>query len=84
MTIDKIIADIDAQIATRTSGDFGIKVGNALFSALIKAGKIKKAKFGVMGTGLFECEFPAYDGKYVVTPDWEFPDDAFAVGTPRA
>lgn len=83
MDTASIIKKIDAEIASRSSKDFGVKVGEKLFSALVKDGKIKKAKFGVMGTSLYECEFPAYDGAYAVTPDWEIGDEEFAVGTPK-
>jgi hypothetical protein len=78
-----VIKKIDTEVASRSSKDFGVKVGEKLFLALVQAGKIKKAKFGVMGTSLFECELPAYDGVYAVTLDWEIGDDEFAVGTPK-
>ena len=83
MNTDNIIKEIDTMVASRSSENFGIKVGEKVFSALIRCGKIKKAKFGIMGTKLFDCELLAYDGKYAVTLDWELADDEFVVGTPE-
>ncbi len=78
----KIIAEIDAQIASRSSSNFGIKVGQDLYVELDKAGRIKKAKFGVLGTKLWEHDALAYDGKYAISYDWELGNDKFVVGTP--
>lgn len=83
MNIDQKIADIDAEVAKRTSPNFGIKFGSDLYLALIQAGKIKKAKFSILGTGAFEMEMPAYDGKYAAWNEWEIEGDDFEVGTPR-
>ncbi len=83
MDTEGIIKRIDTEIASRSSKNFGVKVGEALFSALVQAGKIQKATFGVMGTSLFECELNAYDGEYAVTLDWDLDDDEFAVGLPK-
>jgi hypothetical protein len=77
-----ITNQIDQEISTRTSDGFGIKVGSALYNALVKAGKIKKATFSAWGTGAFAEELPAYNGKYFVFSDWELGDRDFKVGVP--
>ena len=82
MNIDDKIQKIDAEIKTRSSKNFGIKVGEELFKALVKAGKIKGARFSVMGTSLFEMELPAYDSSYAVFLDIEMNEAAFEVGQP--
>jgi len=79
--IDKI-QKIDAEIKTRSSEDFGIKVGEELFKSLVKAGKIKGAMFSIKGTSLFEMELPAYDSCYAVFLDMDMDEAAFEVGKP--
>lgn len=84
MNITQKIADIDAEVAKRTSPDFGIKFGSDLYRALIREGKITKATFSIMGTGAFKMEMPAYDGKYAAWDEWEIGEEDFSVGTPSA
>ena len=59
MDIATIINAIDAEISTRSSDRFGIKVGGELYKELAKAGKIKKATFA-HATGAFPEERFAY------------------------
>ena len=84
MDLGAIIQQIDTEIASRSSPDFGIKVGDELFKQLAAQGHIKKATFTVMGTGLFPMEWPAYKGKHAITPDWEMDDHGFVVGIPQS
>jgi len=77
-----ISKQIDAEISSRSSNKFGIKVGGELYKELAKAGKIKKVTFSAFGTGAFPEKLPAYDGKIFIYVDWELPDDAYVVGTP--
>lgn len=83
MNIDRIIADIDSELSTRKTESFGIKVSYDIFRDLAQAGKIKKAKFGALGTGLFEGELPAYCGRFFIYPDLELAADQFEVGADR-
>lgn len=83
MNITQKIADIDAEVNKRATPDFGIRFGSDLYRELIRAGKIKKARFSIMGKGLFEEELPAYNGRYAASHDWELGDEDFEVGTPR-
>ena len=81
MDTQATIHKIYAEVGSRSSQDFGIKVGSDLFSSLASAGKIKKVKFDIMGTKLFECELPAYDGIYAVSLDWEMDPNEFKLGS---
>ena len=50
MDIAEKVKMIDAEIASRTSRNFGIMMGRQLFLDLARIGKIKKTQFGVMGS----------------------------------
>lgn len=82
MDLPAIVAAIDSEIAERKSDGFGVKVGGALFKALVQHGHIEKVDFSVSGTGAFNEKLPAYNGKHFVWHDWELGDDAFEVGIP--
>ena len=82
MQTEEIIQKIDREISNRSSDKFGIKVGYELYLALVKAQKIKKATFSVLGTGAFPAELPAYDEKYFIYHDWELDDWDFMIGVP--
>ncbi len=84
MDITTIINAIDAEISTRSSDRFGIKVGGELYKELAKAGNIKLATLAAFGTGAFPEKLPAYAGKYFIFHDWELGDYEYAVGVPKA
>lgn len=83
-SLTEVADDLAAEVATRTSPDFGIKVGRELFDHLVKQGKITKETFSVSGSGAFPMELPAYDGKHYVLDDWELGERDFRVGVPAA
>ena len=80
MDIENAIRRMDAEIATRSSEDFGIKAGIKTYLELHNAGHISMEKFSVLGTGTFELEFPAYKKKFAVCVDLGMAEDAFDVG----
>ena len=85
MPIDTIIGLIDAEIGTRTSNKFGIKLGGALHKELMRVGKIQWRTFTMEGTGLFPIDLPAYlhdNWGYAATVDWGLDDYEFKVGVP--
>jgi hypothetical protein len=84
MDVKEVAKSIDSEIASRSSDRFGIKVGSALFSALAEDRLITLEKFSIMGSGLYEHELPAYQGRYVVTIDYDMDEYGFAVGTPTS
>lgn len=83
-SLDDAASELAAEVATRTSPDFGIKVGRELFDHLVKEGKITKETFSVLGSGAFPVELPAYDKKHYVFDDWELGERDFKVGVPAA
>ncbi|WP_445501108.1 hypothetical protein [Microvirga sp. G4-2] len=80
--LNQVITKIDAHLNGLNSKNLGIKFGADVFDALVKAGKIKKAVFSVLGTGAFPMELPAYDGTYAAWRDWELGDWEVEFGTP--
>ncbi|WFS69558.1 hypothetical protein CFBP4996_26565 (plasmid) [Agrobacterium leguminum] len=85
MPINEIIAEIEAQIASRPTNKFGIKVGSELYKELAKAGKVQWKTFTMEGTGLFPIDLPAYmhgNWGYATTVDWEMGDYDYKVGVP--
>jgi hypothetical protein len=82
MDIDKIKSSIDAEISTRSSNKFGIKLGGELYEKFEKAGIIKMATFSAEGSGVLSETHPAYNGKYFVIRDFDLDDYAYEVGTP--
>lgn len=84
MELNTIKVAIDKEISTRNSDKFAIKVGGELYTALAKAGDIKKITFSAWGTGAFPEKLPAYNEKYYIFHDWELGDYDFKVGTPAS
>ena len=82
MDIQNKVQRIDADIATRASGNVGIKMGSGLYRELRKAAYITDEVFGVSGTEILKETSSAYKKKFAVCVDPEMPDEAFEVGVP--
>lgn len=84
MDIAKIIAKLDAEIASRSDLHFGIKVGSDVYHELARAGKLKVSTFTALGVGAFPMEFMTYDGKVHIFEDPFVSGDDVAIGAPRS
>ena len=82
MNIATVVEQIDAQISTRSSHRFGIKMGGALYRKLFATGDVTIEKFGVAGTNFFVQDCPDYKKKYAVYMDPNMPPNDFEVGVP--
>ena len=82
MDIEKIVAEIDAEIETRSPGVFGIRMGDTVYRALFHSGHVTIEKFGFLGTGAGAVAWPTYKMQYGVYMDPDMPEEAFEVGVP--
>ena len=77
MDIARTVDAIDAEIATRGSDGFGIRMGDTLYRALFRSGHLTIGKFAIGSMPV-----PLYREKYGVYMDPKMPEEEFEVGMP--
>ena len=58
MDIERAVQEIDAEIATRQSQGFGIKMGSQLYRELFRSDLISMEKFGILEAVSKGVEWP--------------------------
>ena len=78
----KIKEELDVALA-KEGANVGIAFGTSLFYEFHQHGWLKMEDFGVLGTSFFSGKLPAYNRTHFAFSDFDLPEFAFKVGSPK-